>query len=75
MDRIFDAEKTLYQIARCGLNPSSASVKAGLHRNTLPFLLKGRSKRADPITLYKLAIALGCKVEDITSEKTETGKE
>lgn len=75
MAKRIDKEKILYQIARLKLNPASASEKSGLHRNTLPYLLNGRTKKADPITLYKLAIGLECKVEDITFEEDEPGKE
>ena len=78
MAKVFSSDKLLYQIALNGTTGAKTADKAGLHRNTVQYLINGRNKGATRLTLFKLAIALNCSPDDFLvdePEAPETGKE
>lgn len=76
MAKVFSSDKLLYQIAKNGFKTvPQVAAKAGLHRNTLQYLINGRNKNATRLTLYKLAIVLHCSPDDFLTDTDETSKE
>lgn len=75
MAKVFSGEKLFYQVARNGITGAKAAEKAGLHRNTVQYLVNGRNTKPSKLTLLRLAIALNCSVDDFMIDEDETGKE
>lgn len=50
------------RMRECGLNENATAVKAGLNRDAVRDILRGKSRRPGADTLQALAAALGCSV-------------
>jgi transcriptional regulator with XRE-family HTH domain len=66
---MIDIERVRKRLEALGLNPNSASQKAGLNRDYVRDILRGRIREPSALRLSKLANALECEPQDLLGDE------